>query len=30
MEEGFTTREDFAYVPMVEMLCIDGFDEDIV
>ncbi|AWM80685.1 transcription termination/antitermination protein NusA [Gammaproteobacteria bacterium ESL0073] len=30
VEEGFTTLEEVAYVPMEEMLSIDGFDEDIV
>ncbi|TAI79826.1 transcription termination/antitermination protein NusA, partial [Klebsiella pneumoniae] len=30
VEEGFTTLEDIAYVPLEEMLSIDGFDEDIV
>ncbi|MGB0732431.1 MAG: transcription termination/antitermination protein NusA, partial [Pontibacterium sp.] len=30
VEEGFTTLEEVAYVPMEEMLEIDGFDEDIV
>ena len=30
VEEGFTTLEEIAYVPMEEMLSIDGFDEDIV
>ena len=30
VEEGFTTLEEIAYVPMEEMLDIDGFDEDIV
>lgn len=29
-EEGFTTLEEIAYVPVEEMLGIDGFDEDIV
>ncbi len=29
-EEGFTTLEEIAYVPMDEMLTIEGFDEDIV
>lgn len=28
--EGFTTLEEVAYVPMSEMLDIEGFDEDIV
>lgn len=30
VEEGFTTLEEVAYVPVEEMLEIDGFDEDIV
>jgi N utilization substance protein A len=30
LEEGFTTLEEVAYVPVEEMLEIDGFDEDIV
>src|SRR5690606_11243512 len=30
VEEGFTSLEEGAYVPMEEMLGIDGFDEDIV
>jgi len=30
VEEGFTTLDEVAYVPMEEMLEIDGFDEDIV
>jgi transcription termination/antitermination protein NusA len=30
VDEGFTTLEEIAYVPMEEMLDIDGFDEDIV
>ncbi|MFP5440272.1 MAG: transcription termination factor NusA [Gammaproteobacteria bacterium] len=29
-DEGFTTLEEIAYVPMEEMLSIEGFDEDIV
>ena len=29
-DEGFTSLEEIAYVPMEEMLEIDGFDEDIV
>lgn len=29
-DEGFTTLEEIAYVPMEEMLTIEGFDEDIV
>jgi len=28
--EGFSTLEEIAYVPVAEMLEIDGFDEDIV
>ena len=30
VEEGFTSLEEIAYVPVEEMLSIDGFDEDIV
>jgi len=30
VEEGFTSLDEIAYVPMEEMLSIDGFDEDIV
>lgn len=30
VEEGFTTLEEVAYVPLDEMLGIEGFDEDIV
>ncbi len=30
VEEGFTTLEEIAYVPVNELLSIDGFDEDIV
>ena len=30
VEEGFTALEEVAYVPMEEMLAIDGFDEEIV
>ncbi len=30
VEEGFTSLEEIAYVPMEEMLNIDGFDEEIV
>lgn len=30
VEEGFSTLEEVAYVPMEEMLAIDGFDEEIV
>src|SRR5210317_1906311 len=29
VEEGFTTLEEVAYVPLEEMTSIDGFDEDI-
>lgn len=29
VEEGFTSLEEVAYVPMEEMLAIEGFDEDI-
>jgi N utilization substance protein A len=29
-EEGFTTLEEIAYVPLQEMLEIDGFDQEIV
>ena len=29
VEEGFTSLEEVAYVPMEEFLAIDGFDEDI-
>ncbi|MGN0920419.1 MAG: transcription termination factor NusA [Cellvibrio sp.] len=29
VEEGFTTLEEVAYVPIEEMLAIEGFDEDI-
>ena len=29
VEEGFTTLEEIAYVPLEEMLGIDGFDEDL-
>lgn len=29
VEEGFTTLEEVAYVPMEEFLAIEGFDEDI-
>lgn len=29
-EEGFTSIEEVAYVPMEEMLAIEGFDEDLV
>ena len=28
-EEGFTTLEEIAYVPMEEMLSIEGFDEEL-
>ena len=30
VEEGFTSREEVAYVPLAEMLEIDAFDEDTV
>lgn len=30
VEEGFSTLEEVAYVPVDEMLAIDGFDEEIV
>ena len=30
VEEGFTSLEEVAYVPMDEMLAIEGFDEDLV
>ncbi len=30
VEEGFTALEEVAYVPMEEMLSIEGFDEEIV
>lgn len=30
VEEGFTTVEEVAYVPITEMLEIEGFDEDLV
>ncbi|MBB3102025.1 transcription termination factor NusA [Azomonas macrocytogenes] len=30
VEEGFTALEEIAYVPMEELLGIEGFDEDIV
>jgi len=30
VEEGFTTLEEIAYVPMEEMLAIEGLDEDVV
>ncbi len=30
VEEGFTTLEEVAYVPIEEMTAIDGFDEEIV
>ncbi|ABI38105.1 NusA antitermination factor [Shewanella sp. MR-4] len=29
-DEGFTSLEEVAYVPVSELLAIDGFDEDIV
>ncbi len=30
VQEGFTTLEEIAYVPVGELLEIDGFDEDVV
>ncbi|MFT4719557.1 MAG: N utilization substance protein A [Candidatus Azotimanducaceae bacterium] len=30
VEEGFSTLEEIAYVPIEEMIAIEGFDEDIV
>jgi N utilization substance protein A len=30
VQEGFTTLEEVAYVPIAEMLDIEGFDEDLV
>jgi len=30
VEEGFTSIDEVAYVPVEEMLSIDGFDEDLV
>ena len=30
VEEGFTTLEEVAYVPIEEMITIEGFDEEIV
>ena len=30
VEEGFSTLEEVAYVPVNEMIAIEGFDEDIV
>ncbi len=30
VEEGFTTLDEIAYVPIEEMTAIDGFDEEIV
>jgi len=29
VQEGFTSLEEIAYVPLDEILAIDGFDEDI-
>ena len=29
VEEGFTTLEEVAYVPLEEMMAIEGFDEEI-
>ena len=30
VEEGFTSMEEIAYVPIEEMLAIEGFDEEVV
>ncbi|UTV27256.1 transcription termination factor NusA [Photobacterium atrarenae] len=30
VEEGFTTLEEVAYVPVAELLAVDGLDEDMV
>ena len=30
VEEGFTSLEEIAYVPMEEMLAIEGLDEEVV
>ena len=30
VEEGFTTLEEVAYVPIEEMIAIEGFDEEVV
>jgi N utilization substance protein A len=30
VEEGFATLEEIAYVPIEEMIAIDGFDQEIV
>jgi len=30
VEEGFSTVEEVAYVPMQELMAIEGFDEDLV
>ena len=30
IEEGFASLEEVAYVPLEEMLAIEGFDEEIV
>ncbi len=30
VQEGFTSLEEIAYVPLEEMMAIEGFDEDIV
>lgn len=30
VEEGFTSLEEIAYVPLEEMVAIEGFDEDLV
>src|SRR5690606_12692620 len=29
VEEGFTTIEEVAYVPLEEIIAIEGFDEDV-
>ena len=30
VEEGFSTLEEVAYVPVEEFMAIDGFDEDLI
>ena len=30
IEEGFTSLEEVAYVPIQELLEVEGFDEDVV
>ncbi|MDK7179097.1 hypothetical protein QP445_16895, partial [Micrococcus luteus] len=30
IDEGFSSLEEVAYVPVEELLSIDGFDEDLV